>query len=55
MNSLYQKLRDDNLEPLEEGLFTIENYKKEDWSALCNPDLELKKFKIIATNPPFGK
>lgn len=55
MNSLYQKLRDDNLEPLEEWLFTIKNYKKEDWSALHNPDLELKKFKIIATNPPFGK
>lgn len=55
MNSLYQKLRDDNLEPLEEWLFTTKNYKKEDWSAVHNPDLELKKFKIIATNPPFGK
>lgn len=55
MNSLYQKLRDDTLEPLEEWLFIKENYKKDDWSPVNNPDLKLKKFKAIATNPPFWK
>jgi type I restriction enzyme M protein len=55
MNSLSQKLRDDTLEPLKEGLFTTENYNIEDWSPKENPDLTLKKFDVIATNPPFWK
>ena len=55
MNSLNQKVLDKNLEVLEEWLFTTENYNLLDWSTVNNDDLELKKFKIIATNPPFWK
>lgn len=55
MNSLSQKLRDDTLEPLKEWLFITENYNIEDWSPKENPDLTLKKFDVIATNPPFWK
>ena len=55
MNSLSQKLKEYPEEPLKEGLFTLENFNTEDWSPKDNPDLELKKFDVIATNPPFWK
>jgi type I restriction enzyme M protein len=54
MNSLSQKLlQDDSV--LEEGEFTTQNYESETWTHISNPSKDLKKFKIIATNPPFGK
>jgi type I restriction enzyme M protein len=55
MDSLSQKLLDKDYSPLKEWLFSIDNFDKETWEPLHNPDLELKKFKIIATNPPFWK
>lgn len=54
MNSLSQKLLLDN-SILKEGYFTTEYYKLDDWSNLTDPTKDLKKFKIVATNPPFGK
>lgn len=54
MDSLSQKFLE-NGAILEEGEFTIENYNKFDWEPIHNPDLKLKKYKIIVTNPPFGK
>jgi type I restriction enzyme M protein len=54
MNSLSQKLLADNSNTLREGEFTSSNFTSE-WSHKSDPDKELKKFKIIATNPPFGK
>ncbi len=55
MNSLSQKLLDNTQEPIKEWLFTTQNYNISDWSVKENEDLELKKYKIIATNPPFWK
>lgn len=55
MDSLSQKLLDNTLEPLEEWIFNTKNYNIEDWSTTENPDLELKRFQVIATNPPFWK
>jgi len=54
MDSLSQKLLDDG-SVLEEGEFTTENYHISNWEPKCNPDLKLKRYKIIVTNPPFGK
>ena len=54
MDSLSQKLLDDG-KVLEEGKFTTENYHISDWEPKDDPYLKLKKYKIIVTNPPFGK
>ena len=54
MNSLSQKLLE-NENILEEGEFTTDNYKVSTWENLHDNSKNLKKFKIIATNPPFGK
>lgn len=54
MDSLKQKLLN-SWEVLKDGLFTTQNYNISDWSTITNPDLDLKKYKIIATNPPFWK
>lgn len=54
MNSLTQKLLQ-NGDVLDEGEFTIKNYDPITWNHLSDPNRDLKKFKIITTNPPFGK
>ncbi len=54
MNSISQKLLD-NGTILEHGKFTTEYFDPRRWENRDNPDEELKKFKLIATNPPFGK
>ncbi|MCP3660107.1 MAG: N-6 DNA methylase [Bacteroidetes bacterium] len=54
MNSLSQKFLADNT-VLKEGDFTTNNYDPITWNHTRNPNKDLKKFKIIATNPPFGK
>lgn len=54
MNSLSQKLLQ-NSSVLKDGEFTIDNYDVETWENLHDSEKNLKKFKIIATNPPFGK
>ena len=33
----------------------LKGYNSQDWSHKDDSDKDLKKFKIIATNPPFGK
>ncbi|MCQ6281604.1 class I SAM-dependent DNA methyltransferase [Bacillus sp. EB600] len=54
MNSLSQKyLENGNIIP--EGTFTDKNFEIDTWEHKYNPDVVLKKFKIIATNPPFGQ
>jgi len=54
MNSLSQKLFvDDSV--LKEGEFTSNDYDPITWNHLSDPNKDLKKYKIIATNPPFGK
>lgn len=54
MNSLSQKLLVDG-SILKEGEFTIKNYNAINWNNISDPNKDLKKFKIVATNPPFGK
>jgi type I restriction enzyme M protein len=54
MNSLSQKLLQDG-SVLKEGEFTTKNYDSLTWKHLLDPNQDLKKFKLIATNPPFGK
>ncbi len=54
MNSLSQKLLQDG-NVLKEGEFTTKNYSPITWNHLSDPNKDLKKFKMIATNPPFGK
>ena len=54
MNSLSQKMLQ-NGEIIKEGEFTTDNYDVNTWENLHDSDKNLKKFKIIATNPPFGK
>lgn len=54
MNSLSQKLLQDESVSLE-GEFSIKNYNPKTWTHLTNKNKDLKKYKIIATNPPFGK
>lgn len=54
MNSLSQKmLQNDDI--LKEGEFTTDNYDINTWDSKHDNNKNLKKFKIIATNPPFGK
>lgn len=55
MDSLYQKLRADNEEPLEKGEFNDSNFDVETWEPKKDKDYTLKKYKIIVTNPPFWK
>lgn len=54
MNSLSQKLLE-NGSVLKEGEFTTDNYDVETWENLHDSEKNLKKFRMIATNPPFGK
>lgn len=54
MNSHSQKLLK-NGEILKLGNFTTKYYDPETWSHKDDPEKDLKKFKIVATNPPFGK
>jgi len=54
MNSLSQKLLE-NGGIMKAGEFTSKNYNAKFWENLSNPDKEIRKYKIIATNPPFGK
>ena len=54
MNSLSQKMLQ-NGDILKEGDFTTDNYDINTWDSKHDNDKNLKKFKIIATNPPFGK
>jgi type I restriction enzyme M protein len=54
MNSISQKLLD-NGDILKLGDFTVQNFDIETWTHKDDADKRLKKFKIIATNPPFGK
>jgi len=54
MNSLSQKMLQ-NGDILKEGEFTTDNYDINTWDSKHDNDKNLKKFKIIATNPPFGK
>ncbi len=54
LNSISQKLTQ-NGEILKVGEFVEKNYNSKDWSHKDDSDKDLKKFKIIATNPPFGK
>jgi len=54
MNSISQKLLE-NGSILKVGEFTTTNFETETWQHKDDTEKELKKFKIIATNPPFGK
>ena len=54
LNSISQKLTQ-NGEILKVGEFVEKNYNSIDWSHKDDSAKDLKKFKIIATNPPFGK
>lgn len=54
MNSISQKLLE-NGSILKVGEFTTTNFEIETWEPKDDTEKELKKFKIIATNPPFGK
>ena len=54
MNSFSQKLLQDGT-VLKDGEFTSINYNSVTWNHLSNPNKDLKKFKMVATNPPFGK
>jgi type I restriction enzyme M protein len=54
MNSLSQKLLQDG-KVLTEGEFTTQNYDPITWNHKTDSTKDLKKFKIVATNPPFGK
>lgn len=54
MNSISQKLLE-NGSILKVGEFTTNNFEIETWQHEDDTEKELKKFKIIATNPPFGK
>ena len=55
MDSLAQKLRADNEEPLAKWQFNDSNFYTETWEPKKDKDLTLKKYKIIVTNPPFWK
>ncbi|MCT8249147.1 N-6 DNA methylase [Proteus vulgaris] len=54
IDSLFQKLLNNGDEVLGYGEFNEKNYD-DNWVHKSNPQKDLKKFKIIATNPPFGK
>ncbi|XMB71440.1 N-6 DNA methylase [Mycoplasmatota bacterium WC30] len=54
MNSLSQKMLIDGT-VIREGNFNTDNYNIDTWTHKRDSDRDIKKFKIIATNPPFGK
>ncbi len=54
MDSLQQKYLE-NEKVLDKGKFTTQNYDKKTWENLNDASQNPQKFKIIATNPPFGK
>lgn len=54
MNSISQKLLEDG-SIIKSSYFTTDNYNFETWDNNDDDDKTPKKFKIIATNPPFGK
>ncbi|AFI04549.1 HsdM family class I SAM-dependent methyltransferase [Helicobacter cetorum] len=54
MDSLAQKLLI-NDKVMKKGDFTTSNYDMKTWENLHDKDKDIKRFKIIATNPPFGK
>ena len=54
MNSISQKLLE-NGSILKVGEFTTHNFETDTWQHKDDTEKEPKKFKIIATNPPFGK
>ncbi|AFI05567.1 HsdM family class I SAM-dependent methyltransferase [Helicobacter cetorum] len=54
MDSLSQKLLEDD-SVIQEGDFNIDDYDYLTWEHKNDPSKNIKKFKIIATNPPFGK
>lgn len=54
MDSLSQKLLE-NGSCINRGDFTTLNYSIENWEHKDDTEKNIKKFKIIATNPPFGK
>ena len=54
MDSLSQKLLENN-EVMKNGYFTTKNFDPETWENLNDCNKEIKRYKIIATNPPFGK
>jgi len=59
MNSLSQKMLT-NGDVIKEGDFVnkknnINQYESSSWEHVTDKNKDLKKFKIIATNPPFGK
>lgn len=54
MNSLSQKYLQ-NGDVIKEGEFTTKNYDPITWDHLSDRNKDLKKYKIISTNPPFGK
>ena len=54
MDSLSQKLLQDG-SLMKQGDFTTKNYNPITWQHLSDRNKDIKKFKIIATNPPFGK
>lgn len=54
IDSISQKLlENDNISNV--GDFSTNNYDSKDWSNKDDKDKNVKKFKIVATNPPFGK
>lgn len=54
MNSISQKMLVDGA-VMKMGKFNTKSYDPITWEHLDDTDKDLKKFKIIATNPPFGK
>ena len=54
MNSISQKLLVDGT-VLNIGEFTTKNYNPITWNHLSDQNKDLKKYKLVATNPPFGK
>ena len=54
IDSLSQKMLE-NEEIINNGEFTTENYDMKTWNNLNDKDKNIRKFKIVATNPPFGK
>lgn len=54
MNSITQKMLVDG-SVMKVGNFNTTNYEPETWNHKDDTDKDLKKFKLIATNPPFGK
>lgn len=54
MNSISQKLLN-NGKIIKMGEFTVSNYEVESWSHIDDAEKDPRKFKIIATNPPFGR